>query len=100
MLTVVPAVRAVPAVAIILADSPHTADELCDEFGAPAAPFAAVICTVPSGKIRPPEVLWMAPATVKGEVGVMVPMPTLPLSRMRTRSTAAAVPLSVVASEM
>ena len=38
----------------------------------------AVVCTVPSGNFNPPRVISTMPSTVKGEVGVVVPMPTLP----------------------
>jgi hypothetical protein len=38
----------------------------------------AVVCTVPSGNFNPPRVISIMPWTVRGEVGVNVPIPTLP----------------------
>jgi hypothetical protein len=41
-------------------------------------PELAVVCTVPSGKTKPPDVLWTLPTTTSRWAGVSVPMPTLP----------------------
>jgi hypothetical protein len=36
----------------------------------------AAVCTLASGNLKPPEILSTVPATVSGEVGAEVPMPT------------------------
>ena len=40
---------------------------------------AAAVCTVPSGYLTPPVVLWIVPPTVSLSAVLAVPIPTLPL---------------------
>jgi hypothetical protein len=49
-------------------------------------PAAAVACVEPSGNLTPPVVDSIIPATVRGELGAVVPIPILPLSNTATLS--------------
>ena len=49
-------------------------------------PSEALVCTVESGNMKPPVMLWTVPATLSFWAGLVVPIPTLPLLVIRIHS--------------